>query len=157
MEIETVIWLILVLLAAKYTRADGSLVSHIWIGITGVRVVGTMAFALRYVVTRNPAIDAQRAAALLLVNVVTVALGFAAFFRALPATAWLDHPPTTGWQFAYTSWTTMLTMGSGLGPKDAAAGFLVMAELGCGLVLIAVTLGTVLQAIHFDLPPEAQG
>ena len=155
-EIETLAWLVLAVLAVKYTRADGSIASLAWLAVAGIRVIGTMSFALRYVVTRNPVVDAHRAATLLLIDAATVALCFAAFFRALPPKAWVGPAPTNGWQFVYTSWTTMLTMGSGFSPKDVAAGSLVMSELGCGLLLIAVTLGTVLQAIEFKKPGDAR-
>ena len=113
-EIETLTWLVIATLAVKYTRADGSIISYGWLAVAAIRIIGTMSFALRYVVTRKPVVDAQRAATLLLVDAATVALCFAAFFRALPTTAWVDHAPRHGWQFVYVSWTTMLTMGSGL-------------------------------------------
>jgi hypothetical protein len=73
---------------------------------------------------------------------VEIAVCYASLYLGLPMISF-DHPPATGFESLYFSWTTITTTGFGdIAPKNALTRGMCMTEIGIGLMLIVFAVGT---------------
>ena len=83
-----------------------------------------------------------------------IAVSYATIYLALPRGSFAN-PPATSFDSLYFSWITITTTGFGdITPSSAAARLLCMTELGLGLMLIVLTVGTYFSSKDSSLPTE---
>jgi hypothetical protein len=153
-ELETIGWLIFVVIGLVNVRSDGSFWSRTIVVLCTIRLLNIVfGFALRYVFVDDPQTNPRRATILLLVDLAQIAIIFGSLYAAFPRGTFSDPAHANravegASHFLYLSWTTLLTMGSGYSTADSGAQALILIELSSGLLMVAVTIGTVLQAIE---------
>jgi hypothetical protein len=114
--------------------------------IAGFRVLDILSYTLdmvRLIAHRVDVYDVARSALLNLFNVLHIVLAFGLIdFAWLTRADFVGNGPSVNEAFSYLylSWTTLFTVGSGFTPSTMQAQALVMAEVGTGLVIIALSL-----------------